>query len=445
MNQSRREFIKHLGFLSGAAAFSQLAALAHAPAQTISGNDYKAIVCLFLYGGNDSGNMLVPFDATNYALYSKSRGSLALGQSQLLPLQGLPYAIHPSMPEVQTMFAQKDLAFVVNMGPLVTPLSKNQYLAGSVPLPQNLFSHPDQQSLMQTGAFVSGAGNGWGGSFIDALPTNYKGGVLPQAISYAGGTVFINGPQSTGFIAPSNPGASACQEGAACAAVQEAAAKIAACENSVVLVQQDASFINTINQENQAYAQVLSGVSPLQTQFSPGVGSALQQVAQLIQVRDKVGAPRQVFFVGLGSFDTHATQLDYHAQLLKNLSSGLSSWKQAAEELGIWNNVVLLTLSDFNRTLMANSSGGSDHAWGGHQIVMGGPVQGGSVYGTFPTLELGGPDDVDTVGRLLPTTSLTQVLAELASWFGVPASSIASLLPNLINFQSPSVGFIRAS
>ena len=183
----------------------------------------------------------------------------------------------------------------------------------------------------------------------------------------------------------------------------------------------------------------------MQTQFSSGLGSAMHQVAQLIQVRSQVGAPRQVFFVGAGGFDTHSTQLDAHAQMLRDLSSGLFCFKQAAEELGVWNNVVLLTLSEFNRTLMANSSAGSDHAWGGHHIVMGGPVQGGAIHGTFPTLELGGPDDVDSTGRLLPTTSLTQILAELATWFGVPASSIASFLPNLINFQSPSIGFIRAS
>ena len=442
---SRREFILRSSYLGAASLLTSFSKMT-GHAQTSSTSDYKAIFCFFLYGGNDTNNVLVPSDAMNYGLYATARSGLAIPLGQLLPLPGLPYAIHPQMPEVQQMFSAGEVSFIANMGPLVIPTTMAQFQANSVPLPENLFSHSDQRAIMQTAAQSSGNVQGWGGSIIDALPSNYGPGVLPSALSYYGASVYVDGPKSSGFIAPGASGSVPCSEGGACAGMVESLKKIAASQSANILLQQEEILVNTGYNLNDVYARLIAQASPLNTQFpSSGLGNQLSQIAKLIQVRGAVGAQRQVFFIGMQSFDTHASQFQYHGNLLSQFSSGIQAFYQMAQELKIWDDVVGITLSDFNRTLQPNSSAGSDHAWGGHQMIFGGPISGGRIFGTFPTLVLAGPDDVDGNGRFLPTTSLTQVGAEIATWFGVPSSNLASVFPNLGNFPHPLVGFIKSS
>jgi uncharacterized protein (DUF1501 family) len=413
-------------------------------AQTTAASDYKALVCVFLFGGNDANNLLVPTDQMNYGLYANARGQLALPQSQLLQLAGTSFGVHPSVPEIQSLFSAGNLAFVANAGSLVSPLTKAQYPSSSPgEIPQNLFSHPDQVAIMQTAAPLSSVIQGWGGNIIDAISPSYPGSTLPLAVSYNGAATYINGKNSVGLIAPSQTGSFPCSEGNACNAVESAMQKIQVCNNSVLLVQQDQLLSSNMSSVDEIYSKALSQATPFKAQFSSGgIGSELAQVARMIQLRQVVGAQRQVFFVGLGSFDTHANQLAYHATLLSQLSSNLNAFAESLQEMNVYNDVTLFTLSDFNRTLQPNSSGGTDHAWGSHLIVMGGAVKGKNIYGTFPTLELGGPDDVSTVGRFLPTTSISQMGADLASWFGVPDGQLPTIFPTLGNFPSYKLGLV---
>jgi uncharacterized protein (DUF1501 family) len=442
---TRRQFMYRSAYLGAASVLSGFTKLS-SYAQASSSSDYKAIFCFFLYGGNDTNNVLVPFDTKNYGMYSMARGALAIAQGQLLPLSGVPYAIHPQMPEVQQMFSAGELSFIANMGPLVTPTTMAQFQARSVPLPQDLLSHSDQRAIMQTASQSSSSVHGWGGGIVDALPQSYRSGVIPQAISYAGASTFIDGPNTPGFIAPSASGSVPCAEGGACTEMMQALKQIAACETSTILVEQEETLVNTGYKLNDTYADLIAQAPPLKTQFGSGaIQGQLSQIAKLLQVREAVGAQRQVFFIGMQSFDTHANQLQAHGGLLAELSAGIQTLRNMAQELNIWNSMVGLTLSDFNRTLQPNSTRGSDHAWGSHQIVFGGPVSGGNIFGTFPTLMLAGPDDIDGEGRLLPTTSLTQVGAESALWFGVPSSSLPQVFPNLANFLNPKIGFIKSS
>jgi uncharacterized protein (DUF1501 family) len=439
---TRREFLRASSFASALPLVERYSRLV-ANAQVASTDDYKAIVCLFLFGGNDANNMLVPIDTMSYKVYSSGRGPLAIPQGQLLPLPGISYAVHPSMPEVQSLFANGQLAFIANAGSLVTPLTKDQFSSPEAALPQNLYSHPDQVAIMQTATPQSSIPYGWGGNIVDSISSIYSGSSLPLATSYYGASTFINGQNSTGLIAPSQAGSFPCAEGGACNAMESAAQEILACDDTVLLVQQDQSLMARMYSLNSVYAKAMAQGTPLRTQFaSGGLSSELSQVAQMMQVRKVVGAQRQIFFVGLGSFDTHANQLSYHAGMLAQLSSSINVFAQALQELNIFNDVTLFTLSDFNRTLQGNSSMGTDHAWGSHLLAMGGGVKGGKIYGTFPVLELGGPDDVSTVGRWLPTTSISQLGASLASWFGVPDAQLPVVFPSLTNFSNSKLGFI---
>jgi uncharacterized protein (DUF1501 family) len=413
-------------------------------AQTTSASDYKALVCIFLFGGNDANNLLVPTDQMNYGLYANARGQLALPQSQLLQLPGTSFGVHPSVPEIQSLFSAGNLAFVANAGSLVSPLTKAQYPSSSPgQIPQNLYSHPDQVAIMQTAAPQSSVIQGWGGNIVDAISPSYPGSTLPLAVSYNGAATYINGKNSVGLIAPSQSGSFPCSEGNACNAVESAIQNIQACKDSVLLVQQDQLISANMANVSEIYSRALSQATPFKAQFSSGgIGSQLAQVARLIQLRQVIGAQRQVFFVGLGSFDTHANQLAYHATLLSQLSSNLNTFALNLQAMDVFNNVAILNLSDFNRTLLPNSAGGSDHAWGSHLIVMGGPVKGGKIYGTFPTLEPGGPDDVSTVGRFLPTTAISQIGADLALWFGVPDGQLLEIFPTLGNFPNYKLGLV---
>ena len=445
MRQTRRSFIScaslaAAGNLLGLRPFGALNALA----QTSS--NYKALVCVFLFGGNDANNTLIPFDTTGYGQYNSIRGDLALAQNTLLPLTPAPnFALNPNLPDIQALFNSKNAAFVANVGTLVQPLTRAQYQAGQT-APVNLFSHPDQQLEWQNAAQSAATPTGWAGRMADVLGASFnQGASIPMITSVAGDTLFCNGNTTTPVsVSPGNVGGANCSEGSECSARQLTAQALLTLDTGISLVQAD----DGITSNAYAYAKTLSdavqSITPLQTVFpaNNGLASQLKQIAQIIQVRAALGVQRQIFFAGIGNFDTHADQLTLQNALLAQISPALAAFYNATVELNVASEVTTFTMSDFSRTFQPNSNNGSDHARGAHHIVLGGAVNGGQVYGTYPTLVLNGPDDSDSNGRWVPTTASSQYAATLAQWFGVSAANLPTVLPSIGNFATNNLGFV---
>jgi uncharacterized protein (DUF1501 family) len=444
---SRRSFLTAASMVAAGNALGfQPFGMLNALAQTSS--DYKALVCVFLYGGNDSNNTLIPFDSTGYANYAKLRGPLALPQSSLLQLSSQPgFALHPSLPDIQNLFNNGKAAFLANVGTLLQPTTRAQYLSNAVSTPANLFSHPDQQLEWQSQMSNAGAGTGWAGRLADRMTTQYNpGAAVPMIASIDGDSLFCNGSQTTPVALSSNgPSVGFCRDYSFCAGRLSAAQQLSTLSNGVSLVQADNEITSNSYTYNNVLTEAMGSVTPLQTVFPTtisGIGMQLQEVAKMIQVRAALGVTRQIFFVGFGNFDTHGNQLGTQAKLLGELSPSLGAFYAALEEMNLTNQVTTFTCSDFARTLQPNSGGGSDHAWGGHHLIFGGAVKGGKIYGTFPTLALGGPDDASTNGRWLPSTSSAQYAATLAQWFGLSSSDLPYVLPYINNFSSSNLGFL---
>lgn len=444
MELRRRSFIKYAslaaaGNLAGLKPFGALNSLA----QTTS--DYKALVCVFLYGGNDANNMIVPFDTQGYANYSSIRAGLALPQSSLLTLNPLQnFALHGSLPEVQSLFNAGNAAIVANVGTLTQPMTRAKYLAGST-VPTNLFSHPDQQEEWQNAAQSGDTSTGWAGRMSDAMNGTWNpSGTIPMITTVAGDTLFCNGVQTTPVsISPGNLGTGSCSEGSACSARQTAAQSLISLSSGVSLVTADNAITNNAYNYSATLTNATKSLTALKTVFpANGFGAQLQQIAQIIQARAAFGVKRQIFFAGVGNFDTHSSQLTLQATLLQQLSAALGAFYQATQELGIANQVTTFTMSDFARTFQPNSNTGTDHAWGSHHFVLGGAVKGGKMYGTFPTLALAGPDDSGANGRWVPSTASVQYASTLAQWFGLPTSQLATVFPNIVNFSSNNMGFV---
>jgi uncharacterized protein (DUF1501 family) len=427
--------------VSGLSKFGLVSALAQGT------TDYKALVCIFMFGGNDSNNMLVPTDS-RYAQYLQARSVLALPQSQLLPLQmggQSIYGLHPNMPEMQGYFNnQQSLAIVANVGTLVQPTTQATYRAFTN-LPENLFSHSDQQDQWQSAQLAGIPVSGWAGKVADNVQTFNAAAQFPPILSISGSPVFCTGLTTRPFsMDPGQPpGLDGFDTSAASQARYAATQQLLTFDSGLSMVQ----AANTVTGQAVKFAQVLSAalknVAPLQTLF-PGtyLGQQLQQVAQVISARSALGVQRQIFFCSYGGFDTHADQLPQQVALLSTVSQAMSAFYQATQELGVANQVTAFTLSEFSRTLEPSSNGGTDHAWGSHQLILGGAVKGNAIYGTFPTLALGGPNDADQNGRWIPTTALDQYAATLATWFGVGAANLPSIFPNLVNFTGNNLGFL---
>jgi len=447
MKANRRSFIKYASLAAaGNAAGLRPFGLLNSLAQTTS--NYKALVCVFLFGGNDANNTLIQFDTTGYANYSTIRGPLAIPQSQLLQLGGSAtnFALNPNLPEVQALFNNKNAALVANVGTLMQPTTRAQYLAGSL-VPTNLFSHIDQQNEWQNAAQSGATSSGWAGRIADLISGQYNpSGQIPMITSVAGDTLFCNGSASTPVsVSPGNLGGASCSEGTTeCGAQQTTAQALLNFSSGVSLITAD----NSITNNAYAYAKTLSdavqSVSPLQTVFpaNNSLAAQLKQIAQIIQVRAALGVSRQIFFASVGNFDTHANQIALQSALLASVSPALNAFYQATQELGVQNNVTSFTMSDFSRTFQPNSNTGSDHAWGSHHIVLGGAVNGGQIYGKFPTLALNGPDDSGSNGRWVPTTSTVQYASTLAQWFGVSVAQLPSVFPNIGAFSTNNLGFV---
>jgi uncharacterized protein (DUF1501 family) len=428
-----------------AANFSRLG-LINALAQTTE--DYKALVCIFLFGGSDANNMVIPTDTAGYSNYASLRASLALSQKLLLPIapQSLasPFGFHPSFVELHQLFNNKKLALVANVGTLVQPTTRSQYLEQQASVPENLFSHADQQAQMQTAFPDSLASSGWGGRLADKIQSIY-GGSFPVSISLAGTNVFVEGLSLRSIESSGDPTkqlrgfSGSSQDSARLAAFQN----LLTFETGLSLIQSASAVTSNALSDSKTLAAAIAGDKTLATQFpTSSLGSQLKQVAEIIEARAALGLPRQIFFVSSGGFDTHSDQLPQQASLFADLSQSMNAFYNATVELGIASSVTTFTLSDFARTFEPDSTTGTDHGWGSHHLILGGAVHGSDFYGTFPTLALAGPDDATAQGRWIPTTSLDQYGATLAQWFGVPAADLPAIFPNLANFAAPTLKFL---
>ncbi len=441
---TRRNFLR-MAALAGATRFGAMNALA----QTAS-NDYKALVCIFLFGGNDANNTLIPQTQSEFNAYRSIRGNVALpdNSAQLLQVSaanGTPYALSSGLSGIHPLWAQGKFAVVANVGMLVQPVTRAQFLAGSAPVPTNLFSHSDQIVQMQAGTPNSSAGSGWAGRVADASIGLNGASTFPPAVSMAGPALFCRGNavQSASLIPGFDMGLYGMNfwPAEAAAARSQGLQEVLSLDSGVQLIQ----AANKIRQDALALSGMLKGLqsaAPLTSQF-PGtsLGNQLKQVAQIIQLRAQIGLKRQVFFCSLDGFDTHGSQAWQHWQLLGQLSAAMSAFYNATVEMGVADRVTTFTESEFGRTLQPSGQG-TDHAWGGHHLVVGGAVKGGDVYGRYPAMALGGPDDAGSRGVWIPSTSLDQYGATFGKWFGLSPAALGTVFPNLANFAAPDLGFM---
>jgi uncharacterized protein (DUF1501 family) len=459
MNAARRRFLTQCGALGTLAAVSTYDSfgLVNALAQS-SGNGYKALVCVFLFGGNDSNNTVVPYDNADYAGYlavrgAQASGGIALDQSSLLQVNppstgGLVYGLHPRLVELQALFNAGKMAVLTNVGPLLAPLTKAEYLANSAPIPSNLFSHADQQTQWQTGGSDSISRTGWGGRLADQIASLNSSTSTPLLMSVAGSTVYGVGNTTSPLALPTSGsfGLAGFSNSAASKARLAAVNQILALDRANTLVA-SAENINTVAINSSATINpIISATSTtVGTAFSgltTSIASQLKQVARLIEARSTLQQQRQVFFVSLGGFDTHNTELSTQDSLFAQLSPALNAFYNATVALGVSSQVTTFTHSDFARTYKPASGGGTDHAWGGHHFIIGDAVKGGDFYGTMPSLTLGGPDDVTAQGRWIPSTAVDQYGSTLANWFGVTSADLASVFPNIGRYATSDLGFM---
>jgi uncharacterized protein (DUF1501 family) len=451
---TRRDFLRTgCCTAAGAAAAATISRLGLMNVFAQSSTPYQALVCIFLFGGNDGNNTIIPYDSAGYLNYASLRSQLAIPQSQLLPIQpasqSLPFALHPTLTEVRNLFNSGQIGFVVNAGVLPQPTTQAQYLNNQVQIPINLFSHQDQQAQMQTDTlqYLGLPTVGWGGLVADQMQEIY-GGTFPITISLDGVNVFAEGLVAQPLQTAGNPtqGLTGFSNSSADQARLAAFQSLLSFQDGPTLMQQAATTTATALQNASALAAALATGSKIKVKFTTSpLGTQLSQVAQILQVRGALGLSRQIFFVGVGGFDTHTAQIENQHRLLLDFDENIAAFWTALTDLTLTEQVVTFTLSDFARTLEPNSTAGSDHGWGNHHMVMGGPVVGGDFYGTWPTLALGGPSDATQQGRWIPTTSLDQYGATLAQWFGVPAAALPTIFPYLNNFApNQTLAFLPA-
>ncbi|MDB6146852.1 MAG: hypothetical protein JWO45_516 [Spartobacteria bacterium] len=452
MNQpTRRMFIRQAACaaLGTSGLLSTIWDLRKMSAATMT-DSYKALVCLFLYGGNDANNVLIPNDAANYRTYSTARGGLAIPRASLRPLtiqsgDGRPYGFHPSLSELANLFNQGKLTMVANVGTLVAPTTRSDYVNGTAAVPNNLFSHEDQSVQWMTSVPDRvDIRTGWGGRAADLVASLNGNSKVSLALSIAGTNTFEVGNTVIPYLI--SPDGSLGLRGVVSDDPNDAI-RIQGFKSLLALPHNklfEAAYADTMSRsiaENEVLSGALSGVSALQTQFpTTELGRQLAMVARLISARSNLGMQRQIFFCAVGGYDTHGDQLASQSNLLRELSGAMNAFQSATVELGVDQSVTTFTASDFGRTLPTNG-GGSDHGWGSHQFVMGGAVRGNRLYGAFPTLAVNGPDDTED-GRWIPTTSVDEFSATLARWFGVSDTDMSTVFPNIGRFAQPNLGFL---
>jgi uncharacterized protein (DUF1501 family) len=469
MATTRRDFLLSIGAIGALSSLDYFGAL-NVLAQTTS-SDYKALVCVFLYGGNDGNNTIIPVDG-RYADYAKIRttGDIGLpmpsGAQLLTPPGGgaAQFGLHPALASLTPLYSAGKMAVLFNVGTLQQPFkSVAEYkAAGRTALPANLFSHSDQQQQWQSNVVMEYSRSGWGGRMADRLGVVNGAGPIPMIISPDSSSLFMSGENASPLTIPlnggfgiegfgGNPGKGDFY-GSEYKARYDALIQLLAIDREAALVRGAGDITKAAIDASDAISVALKNSNSLAAQtFDASVPTAngfladsLRQVARVIEANSSLGLKRQIFFVQLGGFDTHNAQSGQQQKLLGELGAGLKAFQEAIDKLGLSNNVTTFTQSEFGRTLQPASGGGTDHAWGNHHLIIGGAVKGGATYGTFPTLALGNasPDDVSNEGRWLPTTSTDQYAATLAYWFGVSATDMKYVLPNLGNFNNSNVGFM---
>lgn len=462
---SRRAFMQRSGQLAvmGSATSYALGLAGMGEAAAFSaGSDYKALVCLFMFGGNDHGNTLIPFDPTNYARYAAIRGGsgeeddgIALSRNSLsgtvlMPQNGqtltddITYALAPTMPRLKARFDGGVMAPLLNVGPLTRPLTRAQYDVNPQLAPPNLFSHNDQQATWQSFE-PEGAPMGWGGRIGDlAMSANTNS--MFTAINATGNAVFLSGQNVVPYQI-STTGATLFNPIRNGSLYRSSTAANAL---DTILRSGSGTFMaadySTINARSIQFGQFVNDAldrAALTTDFGSNnnLAAQLQTVARLIASRNSLGVRRQVFLVSMGGFDTHDGLIGTHEALLGQVDFAMDAFYRATVELGVAENVTTFTASDFGRTLTSNGNG-SDHGWGSYHFIMGGAVNGGRFYGRAPQVSVTSDDQVGS-GRLLPTTSVDEYSATLASWFGVENSELSLVAPNIGRFATPDLGFLR--
>ena len=418
-----------------------------------SSSNYKALVCIFLFGGNDGNNLLVPTDTATFTRYAAARGVLALSQPgtsggplALNPLSndGHTYGINPAMPEIQTLFNSGQAALLANVGTLLAPLTRTQYLNQSVATPAQLFSHNDQQVEWQTSSEDETIPTGWGGRTADLLYSLNTSNTVSMNISLAGSNTFQTGNTVNAYSVSEN----------GAIALVNAAPQQAVLQNLLNMSHPnlyEGAFAQQMNTAISDAGLLNAAIAPTAasnywtTPFPiTDIGFQLKMIARLIQAAPTFGHNRQIFFASMGGFDLHGgegTANGAQYNLLQQLSEAMNALYQATEQIGVSASVTQFTASDFSRTLPANSSLGADHGWGSHHIILGGSVVGQNIYGTYPTLQVNGPDDTST-GRWIPTTAVDQYAATLAKWFGVSATNMTTVLPYIGRFATADLGFM---
>ena len=490
----RREFLhRALCATAGSAAFGSLMgkmelAQAAIPRSLLgAGSNYKALVCLYLYGGNDCFNMVVPRDA-GHALYAQTRGSLAVPQAQLLaltpstpPQGGGLYGLHPQMIGTQQMFNAGRAAIVANAGPLVRPVNKQSYQMPGTPLPAQLFSHSDQSVLWQTPRADTSARTGWGGRLADIFAASNPNQVLSMNVSLDGENVFQAGIQVSPYFMSSQgveqidliqTGAASCGSGATswnrrrCLSFQALQGQTHAHPFERAYVTKTQSTIATSAQVAAAIALFpdndvvfrpfwdVFGLAwnPANLVELPRLAQQLLMIARVIRARSQLQMSRQLFFAALGGFDTHDNQLADQPALLRDLSQSVKAFYDVlgSAAFNLVNDVTCFTSSEFGRTL-TNNGDGTDHGWGGHHLVFGGAVNGGAIYGRMPSLaaSLNNPDDAGW-GQMIPQLSVDQYAATLAKWYGLSDTDRSEIFPNLsfmtgplLSIPGPNLGFMQ--
>ncbi len=441
---SRRKLLQLAALGMAAQAFPF--GIGKAFAQSATG--YRALVCVFLFGGNDADNMILPINGEARTDYEAVRNSLmvtgaplSIGTVNHASYGPTSYGLHPNMGDLHALASR--LAVVANVGTLVRPLTQDQYRNRLEPIPQFLFSHSDQQRQLQTASPLLPSATGWGGRMADVMTSVNGSSNFPMSISMSGANVWLTGASSPPVTLTS--GGSLQLSGSvsqADLARNVAIQQLLDFDTGFSLVQEASSTFSDSLEAARTLNTALDSAPALTTTFpNTSLGRQLEQIAKLIQVRTQLGATRQLYFCGTGGFDTHSDQQQRHPGLLQGLSQAMAAFYRATEEMTIHNEVVTFTQSDFGRTFQPNPTLGTDHAWGASQLVLGGQVVQGT-YGEFPTLKLDGPDTTDSRGRWIPTTGMDQYGATLASWFGIPSGQLNTVFPNLANFPVTNLGFL---
>ncbi|ESQ10286.1 MAG TPA: DUF1501 domain-containing protein [Chromatiaceae bacterium] len=456
--RARRRFLGQLGALAGSgAALSSMAALnwTRLAAAAEVPSDYKALICIFLFGGNDSYNCVVPSDPDGHAIYAQARRALGIPRETLLPLadaqhqdaQGRAFGLNPDLGALHPAYVNAgQLAVTFNVGPLLAPMNKAQYQDRSVPRPPSIGSHSDQQFQTQTcGIFSSDQGyTGWNGRLGDYFFASNIGLSTFTNVSLSGDNVIQVGEQVLPYAINSNGQLQVPVSRYVNGNLQQ---RLDAGRRALLFASNhvfDTAYSSTKARSlegNQLLAEALQGTSPIDGFPDNRLGSQLRSVAQVISVASQIGIRRQTFFCSMGGFDTHSNQNNRHPSLLRELAAGMQAMHSWSQTSGLADKITSFTASEFARTFAMNGNDGSDHAWGGIQFVLGGAVQGG-LYGEMPDQTLGGEQDISGRGRFIPGTAVDQVAAVLARWYGVPADDLPLILPNIGNFDSNSMGFM---